>query len=554
MAPVALEPVGSFEFYLNASLAFCCVCVAGMAAGLTMGLLAIEPFRLQILLESRVEDCTSGRQARQLEKEQNSARKILPIVTKHHRLLVTLLLLNSLANECLPIFLDEVVPTSVAILLSVTLVLIFGEIVPSAIFTGPNQIEIAATLVPLVNFCMFVLYPIAAPIAWMLDQLLGEEHDDRFNKAELRALVKLHTGPSHKKPSHHQESHTSRAESAEIRKKLELVGVDGETAAMAALATTAAKEALIEEDIEFQNEWPEPGTVSVDATDPQRAPLLSNSPTRTLTTVTDATAAGLHTDEVMIMHGALDLKETYAEDKMIPLGQCFMIQADAKLTENVLADIVAAGHSRVLVYDGHRSNIRGLLLVKKLIVINPNDKRQVDSLFLRAPIYVRPSTSLLVLLNLFQSGHSHMAVVTDDPERMGDAISKGEPVPDDINVFGLCTLEDIIETLIKEDIVDETDFNHSVKHNLFTEQRKRRLTQIADAQLRQRKLGRMGTAALRGTTRPLLATSPTIQSRSSYGSIVARGSTDLSPIQVVTDSNTPAQSLAQVDEEEPSLT
>lgn len=39
---------------------------------------------------------------------------------------MTLLLFNSLANEALPIFLAELVPSYMAVLLSVTAILIFG--------------------------------------------------------------------------------------------------------------------------------------------------------------------------------------------------------------------------------------------------------------------------------------------------------------------------------------------------------------------------------------------------------------------------------------------
>ena len=68
--------------------------------------------------------------------EKMLATKLYPLVKRHHWLLVTLLLLNTLANESLPLFLDEIVPSPlIAIIFSVTFVLIFGEIVPSAIFT-----------------------------------------------------------------------------------------------------------------------------------------------------------------------------------------------------------------------------------------------------------------------------------------------------------------------------------------------------------------------------------------------------------------------------------
>ena len=45
-----------------------------------------------------------------------------------HLLLCTLLIGNSLAMEALPIFLDTLVPPYVAILISVTLILAFGEV------------------------------------------------------------------------------------------------------------------------------------------------------------------------------------------------------------------------------------------------------------------------------------------------------------------------------------------------------------------------------------------------------------------------------------------
>ena len=46
--------------------------------------------------------------------------------------------------QALPLFLDRIVPSYMAIILSVTLVLFFGEIIPSAIFTvryAPDEID-----------------------------------------------------------------------------------------------------------------------------------------------------------------------------------------------------------------------------------------------------------------------------------------------------------------------------------------------------------------------------------------------------------------------------
>ena len=61
------------------------------------------------------------------ESDSKCASRILPLVEKHHLLLVTLLLTNALAAEALPIFLDRLVSPYVAIAMSVSLVLLFGE-------------------------------------------------------------------------------------------------------------------------------------------------------------------------------------------------------------------------------------------------------------------------------------------------------------------------------------------------------------------------------------------------------------------------------------------
>lgn len=49
----------------------------------------------------------------------------MPLITRHHVLLVTLLLYNAAANEALPIFFDDLMPTPYAVGLSVTMVHIY---------------------------------------------------------------------------------------------------------------------------------------------------------------------------------------------------------------------------------------------------------------------------------------------------------------------------------------------------------------------------------------------------------------------------------------------
>jgi len=59
-----------------------------------------------------------------------ASERIFPVIDKHHWMLVTLLLGNAAVVEALPLTLNEVVSPFISIILSVTAVLIFGEILP----------------------------------------------------------------------------------------------------------------------------------------------------------------------------------------------------------------------------------------------------------------------------------------------------------------------------------------------------------------------------------------------------------------------------------------
>ena len=75
-------------------------------------------------------------------------------------------------------------------LLSVTLVLFFGEIIPSAVFTGPAKLRIAAAFKPFVDVLLALLAPLAYPIALALDRCIPEEAEVT-TRAEVRALVQV---------------------------------------------------------------------------------------------------------------------------------------------------------------------------------------------------------------------------------------------------------------------------------------------------------------------------------------------------------------------------
>ena len=61
--------------------------------------------------------------------------------------------------------------------------------------TGPLQLRIAASLVPLVKLLMIITLPISWPLAKLLDRVLGHHGTmTGFKRSEFKALVRLHEG------------------------------------------------------------------------------------------------------------------------------------------------------------------------------------------------------------------------------------------------------------------------------------------------------------------------------------------------------------------------
>lgn len=178
------------------------------------------PLRLQILRRSGT------------EHQKRLAQRISPLLRRPHVLLVTLLVINALAAEALPLVLDRLADPATAIVVSVTVVLLFGEIIPQAACSRYG-LQIGAYSAPfvqvrlragrgrwraprpgggpalLVNSSMcparparparpapqaliFLTAPVSFPIGWLLDWVLGSRHTALFRRAELKALVDIH--------------------------------------------------------------------------------------------------------------------------------------------------------------------------------------------------------------------------------------------------------------------------------------------------------------------------------------------------------------------------
>lgn len=402
-------------FFLYAAAIVGLVIFAGLMAGLTLGLMSLGLVDLEVLIKS-------GR-----PQDRIHASKIFPVVKNQHLLLCTLLIGNSLAMESLPIFLDKLASPVVAILISVTLILLFGEILPQAICTRYG-LKVGAMATPFVRLLLFLFFPVAYPISKVLDWMLGKGHAVLLRRAELKTLVDFHGNEAGK-------------------------------------------------------------------------------------------GGDLTHDETTIIGGALELTEKTAKDAMTPISNAFSLDLDAILNLDTLNAIMAMGHSRVPVYSSTPTNIIGLVLVKNLLGVDPDDAVPVRKMLIRKIPRVSDDMPLYDILNEFQKGHSHIAVVYKDlkndskkPPKANDDVHMDAVKPEDqdssdvgavkteadqrqqsrkksppptpafkkrhrgcsfcildvennqIPVFpscqdvvGVITMEDVIEELLQEEILDETD-------------------------------------------------------------------------------------------------
>ncbi|EPB84314.1 hypothetical protein HMPREF1544_08909 [Mucor circinelloides 1006PhL] len=154
---------------------------------------------------------------------------------------------------------------------------------------------------------------------------------------------------------------------------------------------------------------------------------------------------GLTEDEVHIIKSVLDLKEKSVASVMTPMQHVFTLSFHSILDKDLVQKILRNGYSRIPIKECDDScNYIGMLLVKSLISYDVDDKLPVSHFQLSALPETFPETSCLDILNFFQEGKSHMAIVSSNPGGYGGAL-------------GVITLEDVIEGLIGEEIVDETD-------------------------------------------------------------------------------------------------
>jgi metal transporter CNNM len=151
--------------------------LSALFSGLTLGLMSLGPHELK----------------RKMALGDVRARRIYAVRRRGNLLLVTLLVGNVAAIAAMSIFLDSIASGLVAGIATTGLITVFGEIIPQAVFSR-YALALGSRLAWLVRIIMFVLYPVTAPLAWLLDKSLGDELPTIYSRRELVGILQEHGG------------------------------------------------------------------------------------------------------------------------------------------------------------------------------------------------------------------------------------------------------------------------------------------------------------------------------------------------------------------------
>ncbi|KAF8168916.1 hypothetical protein BJ912DRAFT_1034723 [Pholiota molesta] len=278
------------------------------------------------------------------------ANKIKPIRKNGHLLLVTLLLANMIVNESLPVILDPILGGGVlSVVVSTALIVIFAEIIPQSLFTR-HGLYLGAQMAGFTKVVIYALGIIAWPVAKLLEFVLGSHHGIIYRRAELKELIAMHSNQG-------------------------------------------------------------------------------------------AHGGDLKVDTITIIGATLDLQEKVVRQAMTPISDVFMLSIDSQLDYALLKKICQTGHSRVPVYEevdvpvsvvaevdnqsassplDERPQARtrkvkkiiGILLVKQCVLLDPKDATPLRKIPLNKVPFVPNNEPLLGILDRFQEGRSHMAIVS----------------------------------------------------------------------------------------------------------------------------------------------
>ena len=151
---------------------------------------------------------------------------------------------------------------------------------------------------------------------------------------------------------------------------------------------------------------------------------------------------GIDSDEKRMMVGAMKFSDKKAIDVVTPSTILFAIEASTVLTKEVVEKIKDEHYSRIPVYNEEKENILGILYAKDLLGLDVGLNLKAEDLCRKENLlHIEETHKLNSLLNHMIQTKVHMSFVFN---KFG-------------SLTGVVTLEDIIEEILKVEIMDDND-------------------------------------------------------------------------------------------------
>ena len=145
--------------------------------------------------------------------------------------------------------------------------------------------------------------------------------------------------------------------------------------------------------------------------------------------------------ESLMVHNIIKLENTQVREIMTPRKVMFALDANSKV-DKALQAAGEQGFTRIPVYQEDKDSILGYVMIHDLGSAKTLSEPETSLSAIVKPIsFVAETTNCLTLLNSFLKKRSHISIVEDEYG----------------GVAGLVTLEDLLETVLGAEIVDETD-------------------------------------------------------------------------------------------------
>lgn len=151
------------------------VAISALCSGLNVALMSLDPNDLR----------------RKAKSGNKRAKRVIPLRKKVHLSLASILLTNVAVISATSLVMSNATSGLIAGLVSTLLIVVFGEVIPQAMFTK-HSLKFMSRFAPILQFMIIVTYPVSKPLELLLDKILGHEINSLHSRLELGVMIDEH--------------------------------------------------------------------------------------------------------------------------------------------------------------------------------------------------------------------------------------------------------------------------------------------------------------------------------------------------------------------------